>query len=71
MQRTKDALEDKDTDVVYIPAGCTPIAQPADVSWNTPFKAALRREWKVWRRLERRTPRGNLQVRNENEKKMG
>ncbi|KAH6932786.1 hypothetical protein HPB50_009485 [Hyalomma asiaticum] len=40
MQATKDALEQHDT-VVYVPAGCTSLLQPADVFWNRPFKANL------------------------------
>ncbi|KAH6921537.1 hypothetical protein HPB50_002176 [Hyalomma asiaticum] len=39
---TKDALEQRDTVVVYVPAGCTSLLQPADVYWNRPFKANLR-----------------------------
>lgn len=26
------------TDLVYVPGGCTGLVQPADVSWNKPFK---------------------------------
>ena len=62
MQTTKDTLDAHDTDVVYVPAGCTSLVQPADVSWNRPFKAAMRRNWAEWRRRGLRTPAGNLQV---------
>ena len=62
MERTRNELTSVDTDVVFIPAGCTSLLQPADVSWNHPFKNALREEWKVWRRLGLRTPAGNLKM---------
>ena len=37
------AVKDKlrtthNTDIAYIPGGCTSVLQPADVSWNKPFK---------------------------------
>ena len=38
MNDTKTALANVQTDIIYVPAGCTSIAQPADVSWNAPFK---------------------------------
>ncbi|KAH7978654.1 hypothetical protein HPB49_006300 [Dermacentor silvarum] len=44
-QATKDALDQCDTDVVYVPAWCTSLLQPADVFWNRPFKANLRQAW--------------------------
>ncbi|KAH7954472.1 hypothetical protein HPB49_018841 [Dermacentor silvarum] len=59
-QATKDALEQRDTDVVYVPAECTSLLQPADVFWNRPFKANLRRTWERFIRKEERTPKGNL-----------
>ncbi|KAH7965076.1 hypothetical protein HPB49_003289 [Dermacentor silvarum] len=59
-QATKDALDESDTDVVYVPAGCTSLLQPADVFWNRPFKANLRRTWESFIRKEERTPKGNL-----------
>ena len=31
-----------------IPGGCRGLLQPADVSWNKPFKAHLRREYDNW-----------------------
>lgn len=42
-QAAKNAFEECDTDVLYVPAGCTSMLQPADVYWNKPFKSALRR----------------------------
>ncbi|KAH6932428.1 hypothetical protein HPB50_005767 [Hyalomma asiaticum] len=55
MQATKDA-----SDVVYVPAGCTSLLQPADVYWNRPFEANLRCTWESFIRKEERTPKGNL-----------
>ena len=48
MQATQDLLEEKDTDCILVPAGCTSLAQPADVSWNAPFKRAMRECWKSY-----------------------
>ena len=31
--------------LIPIPAGCTSICQPADVSWMKPFKAHIRKLW--------------------------
>jgi hypothetical protein len=31
--------------LLRIPAGCTSVCQPADVSWNKPFKAEIRKLW--------------------------
>lgn len=31
-----------------IPGGCTRLCQPADVSWNAPFKAAFREFYSQW-----------------------
>lgn len=59
-EAAKDAIEERDTDVVYVPAGCTSLLQPADVFWNRPFKANLRRSWEMFMRKEERTPKGNL-----------
>ncbi|KAH7983192.1 hypothetical protein HPB52_010010 [Rhipicephalus sanguineus] len=59
-QAAKDAIEERDTDVVYVPAGCTSLLQPADVFWNRPFKANLRRSWEMFMRKGERTPKGNL-----------
>ena len=62
MQRTKDGVEALDSDLIFVPAGCTPLLQPADVSWNKPFKDSMRDSYKRWRRQDLRTPAGNLKM---------
>lgn len=59
-QAAKDAIAERDTDVVYVPAGCTSLLQPADIFWNRPFKVNLRRSWEMFMRKAERTPKGNL-----------
>ncbi|KAH7979218.1 hypothetical protein HPB49_008773 [Dermacentor silvarum] len=59
-QAAKNAFEEYDTDVLYVPAGSTSIHQPADVYCNKPFKSTLRRLWEQYMREEERTPKGNL-----------
>ncbi|KAG0418078.1 hypothetical protein HPB47_005152 [Ixodes persulcatus] len=34
-----DSIQERDTDRVYVPVGCTSLLQPADVLWKKPFKA--------------------------------
>jgi hypothetical protein len=36
------------THMVVIPGGCTGILQPADLSWNKPFKATYREKYEEW-----------------------
>ena len=36
------------TVVAVIPGGMTPVLQPADVSWNRPFKTSMREKWLQW-----------------------
>ncbi|KAH7954330.1 hypothetical protein HPB49_017633 [Dermacentor silvarum] len=60
MQAARDALEEWETDVAYVPAGCTSILQPADMYWNWPFKANLRRSWEEFMHRAEKTPKGNL-----------
>jgi hypothetical protein len=36
------------TAVEIIPGGMTPLIQPADVSWNRPIKASIKRQWNEW-----------------------
>lgn len=62
MPATVEEFSRRQTDVTFIPGGCTPLAQPADVSWNAPFKSALRKQWTEWREVEHRTPQGNLKM---------
>lgn len=56
----KDALQACDTDIVYVPAGCTGLLQPADVYWNRPFKARLRASWEAFVRKGEKTAKGHL-----------
>ena len=62
MDATQQAITARDTDCVTIPGGCTPICQPADVSWNKPLKTAVREQWKIWKRQDLRTPQGNAKM---------
>lgn len=59
-QAAKNAIAERDRDVVYLPASCTSLLQPADVFWNRPFKANLQRSWEMFTRKDERTPKGNL-----------
>ena len=36
------------SDTAVIPGGCTSILQPADVSWNRPFKSYIQEKWDSW-----------------------
>lgn len=36
------------TKALLVPAGCTSLVQPLDVSLNKPFKNKMRDEWKRW-----------------------
>lgn len=50
---TTDQVKDKvrgyfNSDLVFIPPGCTGIVQPADVSWNAPFKRHLEELYDEW-----------------------
>ena len=47
-QEVRETAEGKKTDIVYIPGGCTSLAQPLDVSINKPFKAHIRQLWEQW-----------------------
>ncbi|KAL1460339.1 hypothetical protein MTO96_027561 [Rhipicephalus appendiculatus] len=53
-------MEERDTDIAYMSAGCTSLSQPADVYWNWSFKASLRRSWEEFMHIAERTPQGNL-----------
>eukprot|EP00731_Ephydatia_muelleri_P018609 Em0011g649a len=49
------------SDLLFIPAGCTPLVQPMDVSVNRPFKQAMRDNWLKWMSSNNeRTAHGNL-----------
>jgi hypothetical protein len=37
-----------DTKVEIIPAGMTPLIQPADVSWNKSVKTSVKNQWREW-----------------------
>ena len=52
-QEVREALLERNVDVVYIPGGCTPLAQPVDVSITKPFKDAVRDTWVTWMREDR------------------
>lgn len=49
------------TDMCVIPGGCTSRLQPADVSWNKPFKARMGELYDEWlfSGLVQKTPKGN------------
>ena len=47
-EATKQALRAKNTFMSTIPAGCTKDIQPVDVSWNAPFKTAIRTLYDQW-----------------------
>ena len=36
------------SDMAVIPGGCTGLLQPADVSWNKPFKSFIQDKWDTW-----------------------
>ena len=58
---TQSLVESLNTDLVYIPAGCTSICQPMDVSVNAPFKKKVTDLWVEWRRKPAaRTAASNL-----------
>ena len=52
------------TDVSLIPGGLTKQLQPADVSWNKPFKAAYRELYSNWMANGEKsyTPTGNMRA---------
>ncbi|KAG0419434.1 hypothetical protein HPB47_004117 [Ixodes persulcatus] len=54
-QAAKDTIQERNTNLVYVPAGCTSLPQPGDVFWNKPFKASLRRTWEAFMRKEEKT----------------
>lgn len=44
----REKLHSMNTVLSVIPAGCTPLLQPADLSWNAPFKAHFRELYNKW-----------------------
>ena len=60
-QEVREALLELNVDMVYIPGGCTALAQPVDVSIAKPFKDAVRDTWVTWMREDHPlTAAGNL-----------
>ena len=60
---TISLAESVDTDICYVPGGCTGIAQPMDVSINAPFKKAFQEQWIQWRRTPAaRKPDGRMMI---------
>ena len=58
---TGSLIRSLDTDLVFIPAGCTSIYLPMDVSVNASFKKKIIDFWVEWRRQPAaRTAAGNL-----------
>ncbi|KAH7719676.1 pogo transposable element with KRAB domain-like protein [Aphelenchoides avenae] len=45
---TQAVLKQLKLEMVLVPAGCTRFVQPADVSWNAPFKRKLRSLYNQW-----------------------
>ena len=41
-EEVREYAEDKKTELVYVPGGCTSLAQTLDVSINKPFKSNMR-----------------------------
>ena len=60
---SKERLKETNTIMGVIPGGCTKLLQPADVSWNAPFKAAYTVLYEQWLQQPARatdlTPAGN------------
>uniref|UniRef100_A0A915MHW6 DDE-1 domain-containing protein n=1 Tax=Meloidogyne javanica TaxID=6303 RepID=A0A915MHW6_MELJA len=45
---TKKVLHKIQLDTAVVPSGCTKFCQPADLSWNCPFKAQIRKFYDDW-----------------------
>ena len=57
----REELRAQEVDLVFVPAGCTPLAQPVDVGLAKPFKDGIRDCWVEWMREPRPpTAAGNL-----------
>ncbi len=48
MDTVKQKLRKMNTDTAVIPGGCIGLVQAADVSWNKPFKSAVRTQYEGW-----------------------
>ncbi|XP_065298529.1 uncharacterized protein [Dermacentor albipictus] len=61
-QAAKNAFGERNSNVVYVLAGCMNILlwHPAGVYGNKPFKSTLQRLWEEYMCEEERTPKGNL-----------
>ena len=46
--RVKKLLLARNVDMAVVPGGCTKFGQPADVSWNKPFKDWFREFYDDW-----------------------
>ena len=58
----ENALVEANTDVIIVPGGCTKILQPADVSWNAPFKSKYREHYDRWTAQGDRPPRRHAAI---------
>ncbi len=60
--RVKSHVSSLGSDMVIIPGGLTSQVQPADVSWNKPFKSAYRELYNEWMAYGKKsyTPAGNM-----------
>lgn len=56
----KAIADELSTDLVSIPAECTSIAQPLDVSITKPFKDRRRKQWVEWMQTATRNDNGNI-----------
>ena len=64
MDSVKKEVRQTGTDVSVIPGGLTSHLQPADVSWNKPFKEAYRTKYDEWLLSGEKsyTPSGNMRA---------
>lgn len=47
-ENIKNKLNSLNVDMAVVPGGCTKFVQPADVSWNNPFKEKIRQYYTEW-----------------------
>ena len=47
-EEAKEHIKQTNTIMGVIPGGCTKLLQPADVSWNAPFKVVYRELYEKW-----------------------